>query len=366
MGRALSSVSVAGVSKSFGPHRVLSEVDLSVEPGEFLVLLGRSGSGKSTLLRVIAGLERIEAGSVELDGVLVSGGPTHVPTEARNLGMVFQDGALFPHLTVARNVGFGLPRPERKGGPRVEEMLDLVGMAGLGERMPHELSGGQRQRVALARALAPRPSVMLLDEPFANLDFELRLGLRREVRRLLGESGVSVILVTHDRNEALALGDRIAVLEESRITQCDTPSDLYRHPRTRWAAHVLGEAAFVSPSNQPLPLLRSWCAELAAVRQPLEDSTMVIRPEDLTLVGSGFVGSGFVDSLGESRYLRETEAEPKEGLLGATVVRTEYQGGSHLLWCRCPELGDEVRSFYPFFHAPSEEPLLIERLRAEV
>ena len=211
-------VDVRGVHKSFGTTAVLRDVDLDVPSGSVVALLGPSGCGKTTLLRIIAGLEAPDAGEVRVGGRLLTGPATSVPPEHRRVGMVFQDWGLFPHLTVAQNVGYGLPRGERRGA-RVDEALELVGLVGLGHRSPTTLSGGQQQRVALARALAPRPSVLLLDEPFSNLDAALRVQVRGEVHRLLRELGVTTVFVTHDQEEAFVLGDEVAVMSEGRVVQ---------------------------------------------------------------------------------------------------------------------------------------------------
>jgi iron(III) transport system ATP-binding protein len=230
--------------KSFGLVDVLRQVSVDVAAHETLALLGPSGCGKTTLLRAIAGLERLDRGRIDIDGTIVSDDGTHVRPEDRQIGMVFQDWALFPHLTVHENVSYGLRRPERRTG-RVEETLELVGLGGLGERMPATLSGGQQQRVALARALAPRPRAILLDEPFSNLDTTLRVHVRTEVHRLLSELGITTIFVTHDQEEAFVLGDRVAVMHAGAIEQHATPAAIYDHPATRWVAEFVGEANLV-------------------------------------------------------------------------------------------------------------------------
>ena len=226
----------------------MQNLSLRVEPGESVALLGPSGCGKTTLLRLIAGLERPLAGTIQLGDRFVSGPPgrggTWVAPEARRVGMVFQDWALFPHLTVGRNVGYGLERSTRTPN-RIAEALDLVGLSGFAERMPSTLSGGQQQRVALARALAPRPGVLLLDEPFSNLDSSLREDVRSEVRRLLIELGITAVFVTHDQDEAFVVGDRVGVLREGRLAQVDTPDGLYRRPVDPFVADFVGTASWV-------------------------------------------------------------------------------------------------------------------------
>jgi iron(III) transport system ATP-binding protein len=219
------SLRTSGIERTFGAEEVLRGIDLVAASGEVVALLGESGSGKTTLLRCIAGLDRPDAGTVEVGRRCVVGPGLDVPTERRGIGMVFQDGALFPHLDVGTNVGYGLPRGERRG-PRVGEMLELVGLAGAERRMPDTLSGGQRQRVALARALAPRPGLLLLDEPFSNLDASLRARLRAEVRSLLVDLGITSLFVTHDQEEAFLLGDSLAVIRDGRIAQQASPRDV--------------------------------------------------------------------------------------------------------------------------------------------
>ncbi len=234
-------VAIRGVVAGYGGVPVLRGVDLAVPAGRSLVLLGPSGCGKTTLLRCIAGLEPILEGSVSVGGRELSRPGRVEPPERRGIGMVFQDGALFPHLSVAQNVGYGLPRGERRG-PRVDELLALVGLEGYGDRRPATLSGGQQQRVALARALAPQPSVLLLDEPFSSLDTALRVQIRHEVHRLLVEIGITTVLVTHDQSEAFVLGDEVAVMHDGALVQVGPPAELYAAPATPWLAGFVGEA----------------------------------------------------------------------------------------------------------------------------
>ena len=240
---------VRGLRKRFGDHAVLRGIDLEAARGEFLALLGPSGCGKTTALRLIAGFEHPDAGTVEVGGELVSDadhpGGRWVPPEGRRVGMVFQDYALFPHLSVARNVAFGLPRTMRDRQRRVDAALATVGLGGLGERTPDRLSGGQQQRVALARALVPEPEVILLDEPFSNLDAELRASVREEVRQILRQAGATAVLVTHDQEEALSIADRVAVMLDGRIVQAGPPEELYHRPASRAIADFVGDAQFL-------------------------------------------------------------------------------------------------------------------------
>jgi iron(III) transport system ATP-binding protein len=232
-----------GVSKRFGDVVAVDEAQLCVERGEFVALLGPSGCGKTTLLRLVAGFETPDAGEIRVADRTVADARTWVPPERRRVGMVFQDYALFPHLTVAENVGFGLTRRER--ATRVPFMLALVDLCGLGDRYPHELSGGQQQRVALARALAPGPELVLLDEPWSNIDPHLRTLLRDEIARILRSIDVTVVLVTHDREEAFSLADRIALMRDGTIVQAGPAEELYLEPATRWAAEFVGAGNFV-------------------------------------------------------------------------------------------------------------------------
>ena len=229
------------LSKAFNGTRAVQDVSVAIEEGSLFALVGPSGCGKTTTLRLIAGFERADSGAVAIRGRIVSGPGVHVPAEQRRVGMVFQDYALFPHLSVRENVGFGVP----KGGEsksRVHAVLELVGLAEVGARLPHDLSGGEQQRVALARALAPNPAVVLLDEPFSNLDASLRARVRAEVRQILKRAGTSAIFVTHDQDEALSLADQVGVMLEGRVVQTGTPEDVYTSPASLAVATFLGEA----------------------------------------------------------------------------------------------------------------------------
>ena len=287
--RHAAGVVVSGVSKSFdGTTVVLDGVDVSVRDGATLALLGPSGCGKTTLLRIIAGLETADSGTVVVGDRTLTGPDAMVAPEHRRIGMVFQDWALFPHLSVARNVGFGLPRSERKTSPRIDEALELVGLAGMGERSPSTLSGGQQQRVALARAIAPRPSVLLLDEPFSNLDAALRGQIRTEIHQLLVGLGITTIFVTHDQDEAFVLGDTVAVISEGRVVQVGPPSELYETPATRWLAGFVGDANF-------LPGVASGDVAQTALgpvplREPHQGTVdVLVRPEQLEVEVAGAV-----------------------------------------------------------------------------
>jgi iron(III) transport system ATP-binding protein len=275
---------VVGATKSFADVRALDRANLAIEQGESLALLGPSGCGKTTLLRAIAGLERLDGGRISVDGSVLTEGSRHVPAEKRRIGMVFQDWALFPHLSVRRNVAFGLSRQEVASG-RVEEALDMVRMGHLAERKPHELSGGQAQRVALARALAPRPRLLLFDEPFASLDTELRGAVRAEVANLLRSIGVTSVFVTHDQEEAFVLGDRVAVMRDGQIHQVGSPAEIYQSPVNRWVAGFVGEANFL-PGELAAGVARTSLGPAPVVSQaPQQDRavTVLMRPEHVTI-----------------------------------------------------------------------------------
>ena len=242
----MSKLELRAVVQRYGRQTIVNGVDFRLEQGSIACLLGPSGCGKTTLLRCIAGFEEVSGGEILIHDTVMSRPAYRVPPEKRKIGMVFQDYALFPHLTVERNVGFGLgdvPAAER--AQRVEDLLATVGLAGQGRKFPHELSGGQQQRVALARALAPRPELVLLDEPFSNLDVDLRERLSLEVREILKSEGMTAVLVTHDQHEAFAMADEIGVMYEGRIQQWDTPYNLYHRPGNRFVADFVGKGVFV-------------------------------------------------------------------------------------------------------------------------
>ena len=285
----MKGLEVTGLGKSFGTQVVLRDLDLEILAGSFTSILGPSGSGKTTLLRVIAGFERPDRGVVRLGGEVVDDHERFVAPERRRIGYVPQDGSLFPHLSVEQNVGFGLARRERHG-KRVAELLEMVGLEGLGRRYPHQLSGGQQQRVALARALAIEPSVVLMDEPFASLDANLRAAVRQDVRRVLREAGTTAVLVTHDQDEALSLADRVAIIRDGRIGQHDTPQGIYTRPASPELALGLGETNFLRGTTRgdgvetPLGILSLEDNQRSA-RATTDGSELLVlvRPEQIVL-----------------------------------------------------------------------------------
>ena len=280
----MSKVTVRCVRHSFGEVRAVDGADLVVPQGSLTAVLGPSGCGKTTLLRLVAGFLEPQAGTIAFDDRVVAGEGRSLPPQQRRVGYVPQEGALFPHLDVGANIGFGLPRAERRSS-RIGEMLDLVEMpASYADRHPHELSGGQQQRVALARALAPNPSVVLLDEPFSSLDASLRINTGRAVVRALHTAGATAILVTHDQDEALSLADQVAVMRAGRLVQSASPRDLYRQPVDAGVARFVGGAAILPA------LVTAGVARCALGELPVDgadgETEIIVRPEQVRLDGS--------------------------------------------------------------------------------
>ena len=316
----VSGLAIAGLHKSFGAHPVLAGLDLTVPAGSLTAILGSSGSGKTTLLRLLAGFDRPDRGTVKIGERVVDGEGAHIHPEHRRIGYVPQEGGLFPHLTVAANVGFGLSRTARR--QRVGDLLELVGLVEMARRYPHQLSGGQQQRVALARALAVKPEVVLLDEPFASLDAHMRASVREEVQRILSASATTTLLVTHDQDEALSLADLVAVLRDGRIAQYATPQDLYTRPIDDELARFVGDANLIGGVlestlvDTPLGRLPAlWHGEPLPSPCPV---TVLVRPEQIDL------------------HLTDGE----EGLSGR-IVRSGYHGHDAVLHVQIGQEGAE-------------------------
>lgn len=288
----MNALSLRGLVVGYGGPPVVKGVDLDVPDKEFLAVLGASGSGKTTLLRSIAGHLRPTSGTIAVAGEIVAGPHTWVPPEKRAIGVVPQEGALFPHLDVAGNIAFGLTGDRKRRQERVDQMLEMVGLSGLSKTRPHELSGGQQQRVALARALAPEPALVLLDEPFSSLDASLRSDLRGQVRSLLREIGTTTILVTHDQEEALSLADRVAVMADGILQQVDAPWAIYQTPANLTVARFVGDLV-----ELPVLALDGTVARTPLGDVPLSDADadsnayvaptdarVILRPEQLVIV----------------------------------------------------------------------------------
>ncbi|GGE00428.1 MULTISPECIES: ABC transporter ATP-binding protein [Rhizobium] len=280
----MTLLTIENISKRYGPVQALKDISLDVSAGSRTAVVGPSGSGKTTLLRIIAGFEQPDVGRVTLDGDLLADGPAAVPAHKRGIGIVSQDGALFPHLSVAENIGFGFERGAADREKRILELLDMVELdRGMLARRPHQLSGGQQQRVALARALGRKPRLMLLDEPFSALDTGLRENMRKAVARVLQAAGITTILVTHDQEEALTFADQVAVLREGRLIQAGSPQSLYLHPRDRETALFLGDAVLLPA------IIRNGLADCALGRVAVEGSRqgkaeIMLRPEQIRVV----------------------------------------------------------------------------------
>ena len=299
-------VRVAGIYKRFSSQPVLQGIDLDVPAGSFTAILGPSGSGKTTLLRLIAGFDRVDSGTVTVGGQVMDDGHRFVRPQRRGVGYVPQEGALFPHMNVADNVAFGVPRGQRAA---TGELIQLVGLAGLEHRYPHQLSGGQQQRVALARALAIRPKVVLLDEPFSSLDASMREGVRRDVARILTEAGTTTILVTHDQDEALGLADQIALLRDGLMVAVADPRTLYVEPPDLTAAALIGDGNVLSAEVHGRKALCALGTVEVADPGTLDGpARLLLRPEQLAL-----------------------HREPGAGTVAATVVETSYHGHDALV-----------------------------------
>jgi iron(III) transport system ATP-binding protein len=325
------------VAQSYGRKQVLKDVSISLKTGQIGCLLGPSGCGKTTALRLIAGFERLSAGAIYLDGAVVARPGACVPPEQRRVGLVFQDFALFPHLSVASNIGFGLGhRPAADREQRIREMLDLVGLSQEANVFPHQLSGGQQQRVALARALAPRPRLLLLDEPFSSLDVELREKLALEVRDILNQECITALLVTHDQHEAFAMADRVGVMHQGVIQQWDTPYNLYHKPESRFVADFVGQGVL-------LPARALNCRQVEIELGVLEGR---VPGECEAEGGCATCEKGcLVDVLIRPDDILHDDASP----VLATVERKAFRGAEFLYTLRLAQ-GGRVQALVPSHH----------------
>lgn len=327
------SVHLRHVTAGYGGPPVVNDVDLDVATGAFTSIVGPSGCGKTTLVRTIAGFLRPTSGTIHIGDREVSGPDSFVPPEKRRVGIVPQEGALFPHMDVAGNIGFGIPRGGMPDGmsaaERIDQMLALVGLTGRGDVAPHELSGGQQQRVALARALAPRPDVLLLDEPFSALDAGLRAELRAEVREVLRSVGTTTILVTHDQEEALSISDEVALMIDGHIIQRGSPKDLYANPRSLVVARFLGDLVEIPVARIHAGIARTPLGDIPVGPTELTEGVVLVRPENFRRAGAheqplitGTIAS--VDYHGHDSLLRvETDA--------GVPVQVRQSGASELV-----------------------------------
>lgn len=344
----MSHLQLSNIKLAYGRQNVVRGLSMRLNQGSIGCLLGPSGCGKTTVLRCIAGFEPVRAGAIELDGKIVSSTEEHLPPEQRRIGMVFQDYALFPHLTVADNISFGL----RKQTPadryrRTAELLEIIGLADSGEKFPHELSGGQQQRVALARAMAPRPSLLLMDEPFSNLDVELRERLSHEVREILKSTGITAILVTHDQNEAFAVADEIGIMHEGHIQQWDTPYNLYHRPANRFVADFIGQGV----------LLSGYVLDVDKVRTDLGVLNSAI-PTECTI--NAHCESCVVDVLLRPDDVVHDDNSP----LQARVLKKAFRGAD-ILYTLELDTGARVLSLVPSHHNHAIGEMIGIRLDAE-
>ncbi len=324
-----------GVTKAFGLSSPPAVTDMSftLTSGEILGILGPSGCGKTTLLRLIAGFEVPQAGTIAIAAYPVAGGGVWIPPEKRDIGIVFQDYALFPHLNVADNISFGLRQKRLKSSisiaERTHEVLALVGLEGLQKRYPHELSGGQQQRVALARALAPQPSLILLDEPLSNLDVQVRLRLREEIRTILKASGISAIFVTHDQEEALCISDWVAVMRQGYLEQFGTPETIYRQPKTRFVAEFVTQANFIPARRKG----QGWDTELGYFES---DKTLTIDQGEIAIAE-------------EDIHLKLNEGKADQS--GVAIVRDRQFLGREYRYRLLTPSGQEIKAVAPISQA---------------
>ena len=315
------------LTKSYGVLEAVSDFSLHLEEHEFLSILGPSGCGKSTLLRLIAGLEVPSRGQVLLEKREISGEKIILPPERRKFGMIFQDFALFPHLSIEKNIAYGVNGSRSEKQKRVVELLKLVSLQHLASKMPHQISGGEQQRIAVARALAPRPRLILMDEPFSNLDYQLRLQLRREIRGILKHEGVATILVTHDQVEAITFSERVLLMHKGKLVQAGTPEEIYQQPQTLWASSFVGEANHLSVEWEKTSLKSPFGFLDVPAEIGKETRILMVRPEDFILVSApDDEANGIVKTVEFSGSTQTVGVELKSG------EKIQVSGSPHLLW----------------------------------
>lgn len=319
---------VKNVSLGYGANIVVQNVSMRLAQGEIGCLLGPSGCGKTTLLRAIAGFEPVRAGQIDLQGHVVAQPSHSVPPQMRDIGMVFQDHALFPHLNVAGNIGFGLhSMAKAQRAARVHDMLDLVGLQGMGQRWPHELSGGQQQRVALARALAPQPSLLLMDEPFSSLDTSMRESIAREVRAILKQAKATVLMVTHDQNEAFAMADNVGVMARGHLMQWGTAVQVYCQPATPDVAQFVGEGTLV---NAQATAGGQWQTALGVLPAghphytTVQGVQVLLRPEHVCLSEHGVSATVIERTFRGSHFVFELELADSQRVMAKVSLNALY------------------------------------------
>jgi iron(III) transport system ATP-binding protein len=330
-------LTVEQLSVSYGHTEVVRSASFTLQCGEIGSLLGPSGCGKTTLLRAIAGFEEPDSGRILINGIRVNNSRHIIPPEQREIGMVFQEHALFPHLSVTDNIGFGLSRWSRsERNQRIVELLEMIGLPQSGKAYPHQLSGGQQQRIALARALAPRPKLLLLDEPFSNLDVELRTSLARELRDILKQEQTTALLVTHDQNEAFAMADQIGVINQGRIEQWDSAYNLYHAPRTRFVADFIGEGVFLPGRVDQQHRVTTEIGTASIIASAVIDGAQVevlVRPDDILLGGNGAgEGSAMITdkAFRGAEYLYTLKLRSGRKLLALCASHKDYDVGEEV------------------------------------
>ena len=338
-------LTVDGISRRYGGREVVSDVSLFVPPGQVTCLLGPSGCGKSTTLRIIAGVERQNKGRILVNGTVLSEGKVHRPPEDRQIGLMFQDFALFPHLSVADNVSFGLTGSKSEKAARVDEMLARVHLSGFDRAYPHELSGGEQQRVALARALAPKPRIMLMDEPFSGLDNRLRDGIRDQTLEILKDENAAVVLVTHEPDEAMRMADEIALMRDGRIVQKGAPYNVYNAPHDKMAAAFFSDINVIRGKVHGALTDTPFGAFLAPGVPDGTEVEIVIRPQHLRI---DFDRDG-----------RGPDPTPEDGVPArGTVIRSRFMGRESLVEFRMDHDGAILKASVPSVFLPKPGTVL--------